>query len=591
MSTASFTPLDPRDEEGAVPELDDRDDRLLVEQAKAGDREAFGELIRRHRAQVYGYARSIAQEPFLAEDIVQDALIRAFLHLGTLVDTERFLPWLHRIVRNQAYTRLRSRSVAKEQSFSALAPSQGSIEPSEDTWRDLDYILHRLSQSRPPAGQETNPEEALLRRELMDTIGGILGCLNRRERQIFESHFFDHLSPQEIAKLFQLSSANVYQIISRGRKKVIQEKLRISVDHYMKNRRDMGLMKKTLLPNNAASHEGGTWTSAASAIHRILGYTDKAFSLPMVMGLTGHAFRINIGPGDVHIGGPTSFNFGDILTKGLLNLGFRCRFVDGLRKDGPGPNANLVDPSLLTEQAMHKRSMHKALPEALELIHRSIDRGLPVLSWDLFIPEFGVIYGYDDEQRQLMAAELCREKAISYDNLGRGILEDLFILAIEDSFETDDRTMLQGALRMILDHYQGIEEEAPRTVRGLAAYSTWIEAFRGGAIEPNGHSYNVAFVQDARHFAAAFWNELADGWNGSDERDARIRSLFREAAVLYGDIARRLLPLRSLFPFPSGGDPNSPAAAEQAVPILESVLALERQAVSLLEAIDNELRS
>lgn len=71
---------------------EEEQDETLVERAKAGDQEAFGELVRRHRSKVYGYARSYTQEAYLAEDIVQDALIRAFLHLGTLVDSRRFLP-------------------------------------------------------------------------------------------------------------------------------------------------------------------------------------------------------------------------------------------------------------------------------------------------------------------------------------------------------------------------------------------------------------------------------------------------------------------------------------------------------------------
>lgn len=219
MSHRSIKQWEPEGEEELSQKLDEQGDQELVAQAQAGDRDAFGELIRRHRAQVYEYARSITQEPFLAEDVVQDALIRAFLHLGTLVDTRRFLPWLHRIVRNQAYTRLRSHSIAKEQAFSSLLQAQASEEPSEDHWYDLDYIMHHLSRFQHPSEQCMNPEERILRKELIDTIGGILNCLNRRERQIFESHFFDHLSPQKIANLFQLSSANVYQIISRSRKK------------------------------------------------------------------------------------------------------------------------------------------------------------------------------------------------------------------------------------------------------------------------------------------------------------------------------------------------------------------------------------
>ena len=56
----------------------------LVQLAQSGVREAFGELVRRHRSQMYGYARSITHESCMAEDIVQEALIRAFLHLRKL---------------------------------------------------------------------------------------------------------------------------------------------------------------------------------------------------------------------------------------------------------------------------------------------------------------------------------------------------------------------------------------------------------------------------------------------------------------------------------------------------------------------------
>lgn len=71
-------------------------ERELVERARFGDQEAFGELVRRHRAKALGLAGSLTKDMYLAEDIVQEALIRAFLHLGTLTDSNRFIPWLHR---------------------------------------------------------------------------------------------------------------------------------------------------------------------------------------------------------------------------------------------------------------------------------------------------------------------------------------------------------------------------------------------------------------------------------------------------------------------------------------------------------------
>lgn len=567
------------------------EDGELVRRAQAGDREAFGELTRRYRRQMYGYANALTQEPFLAEDIVQDALIRAFLHLGTLVDVGRFLPWLHRIVRNQAYSRLRSDPSAKEKPFSALRRDREEGDPDGADWSNLDAILHRVSRSLTDnADDAVNPEEHLMRRQVMDMIAGMLRCLSERERRIFESHFFDHLSPREIAKLFSLTPANVYQILSRSRRKVAQERIRVVVDQYMTERKDLGTMRTKVLAKTAEFHASGTWTSAGGAIYRMLSFTDRKLSMPMAMGLTGQAFRIAICPDDVHIAGPTVYAFRDILTRGLRNIGWSCRIVETQSKrDVSGENANLIDPALLTAEAKEKRQLQEELPAALDLIHHSIDRGIPVLSWDLFIPEFGVIYGYDDDQRLLTAMECMQDDKLPYDHLGRGTLEDLFVLALDEWTERDRRAMLSDALAMVLEHYRGLEAPADRCERGLRAYDAWMEAFRGGRIEPNGNAYNAAVVQDARRLAADFLSELSAEWEGNEESDARIRALSGEGARLYRQMAEQLQELVARFPFPSGGDPNSDASREFAVRTLQSVKALEEQAVSVLERMSEAL--
>lgn len=559
----------------------EQDDSVLVERARTGDREAFGELVRRHRAQVFGYARSFTQEPFLAEDIVQDALIRAFLHLGTLVDSRRFLPWLHRIVRNQAYTRLHASKRAKEQVFSVWNPPDAD---GETDWDDLDSILYRLGRRwSDPAGEAANPEEALVRRELLETIAGMLRCLNPRERRIVESHFFHHLSPQEIARLFQMSPANVYQILSRSRKKLVQEKIRVAVDHYVRNRKDEGRMKRVML-NKPEALSLRTWSSCAMAICGLLEFTERPCSLPIVMGLTGHAFRLNVVPENVHIAGPTMFRFEEVLQQGLRNIGFRTRVVSRMTAVIPGPNANLVSPDLLTPEARLKRQLPELLPEALELIHRSIDKGYPALSWDLFIPEFGLIYGYDDDARELRAGDNCgHDQNIPYDALGRGLLEELFVLVLDEPVETDRRTMLQGALDTALAHYRGEEPGGPLCAHGLAAYDAWRDAFQRGGVEPNGNAYTIAVAQDARRHAALFWQEVADTW--TDAVFDAVRPACREASALYGQIAEEYAVLARLFPFPSGGDPNHPEQREHAIRQIDRLRSLEQQAVSLLETM------
>lgn len=572
-------------------DLDKLEDSVLVQRAQTGEREAFGELIRRHRRQVYGYAQALTQEPFLAEDIVQDALIRAFMHLGTLMDVGRFLPWLHRIVRNQAYSRLSRNRIGKERPFSTLQGIGKDGDPTGVVWSNLDDILHRVSCSlEENAKTAANPEEHFMRQQLLEMITSMLSCLTKRERQVFESHFFDHLSPQEIAKLFSLSATNVYQILSRSRKKVAQERIRVVVDQYMMERKDLGTMKTNVLSKTAAFDGPGTWTSAGWALYRMLGFTDQKLSLPMVMGLTGQAFRITICRDDVHIAGPTMYPFGEVLTRGLQNIGWSCRIVEKQNKcEIPGDNTNLIDSTLLTAAAKEKRPLQEELPAALDLIHHSIDRGIPVLSWDLFVPEFGIIYGYDDKQRMLTAMECMQDDKLPYDHLGRGTLEDLFILALGERTEKDQRSMLRDALTMILDHYHGKEAPTNLGERGLRAYDVWMDAFHGGKIEPNGNAYNIAVVQDARLYAASFLSEIGAEWQGDGESDERIRTLSAEVAQVYRQMAEQLQELASLFPFPSGGDPNSGMNRERAVHVLQLVKSLEEQNVSLLEQMNAAL--
>ncbi len=234
----------------------------LTRMAREGDRQAFGELVRRSRAKMYGWARSLTQDHYMAEDIVQEALIRAFLNIGRLWENSRFTPWLARIVRNQAYMKLRRGGpFAKERPFSGLETGAAAVsgpvertaavgigERAADDWRDIDRILFHLSrQTEYTARPMQDPAAALLRKELVDGIRQLLACLSPREKDIVEAYFFRHVTPHEIALVLDTSVANVYNSISRARSKLQRERIRLHVSMYVKRRRDAGKPKARLL--------------------------------------------------------------------------------------------------------------------------------------------------------------------------------------------------------------------------------------------------------------------------------------------------------------------------------------------------------
>jgi RNA polymerase sigma-70 factor (ECF subfamily) len=84
--------------------------RDLVDRAKQGDEEAFDALARRVGDRCMAIACRILRDVDLAEDAVQAALIVAWREVRTLRDSDRFEPWLHRILTNECYAEARRRT-------------------------------------------------------------------------------------------------------------------------------------------------------------------------------------------------------------------------------------------------------------------------------------------------------------------------------------------------------------------------------------------------------------------------------------------------------------------------------------------------
>lgn len=110
-------------------------DAELVRRVQQGDREAFSELVRRHQAALYRHARSMGMAHEAAQDLVQDACVRAFVRIRQCRDPQRFAAWLFRIFRNLVldFTRdVRRREVPLE----ALAQTPAVERESDPLLRD-----------------------------------------------------------------------------------------------------------------------------------------------------------------------------------------------------------------------------------------------------------------------------------------------------------------------------------------------------------------------------------------------------------------------------------------------------------------------
>ena len=85
------------------------DELALVQAAKGGDVAAFEELVRRYDRNVFRIAQHITQNREDAEDVVQDAFLKAYTNLGQFQGQSKFYTWLVRIAVNEALMKLRRR--------------------------------------------------------------------------------------------------------------------------------------------------------------------------------------------------------------------------------------------------------------------------------------------------------------------------------------------------------------------------------------------------------------------------------------------------------------------------------------------------
>jgi RNA polymerase sigma-70 factor, ECF subfamily len=88
----------------------EHDDAALVHTVLGGERDAFCTLVKRHQASLFRYAHSLGTPPEIAEDLVQDAFVRAYERLRQCRDGARFRSWLLSIFRNLIMDHARSRT-------------------------------------------------------------------------------------------------------------------------------------------------------------------------------------------------------------------------------------------------------------------------------------------------------------------------------------------------------------------------------------------------------------------------------------------------------------------------------------------------
>ena len=100
----------------------DVSDKELVRAVQAGDREAYGQLVIRYERSLRAVIAQIVSDIHVAEDLAQDAFVKAFQNVSRLRNPSRFGPWLYKIARHEALMWIRRRPRITEGSLSKDTP-------------------------------------------------------------------------------------------------------------------------------------------------------------------------------------------------------------------------------------------------------------------------------------------------------------------------------------------------------------------------------------------------------------------------------------------------------------------------------------
>jgi RNA polymerase sigma-70 factor (ECF subfamily) len=180
------------------------DEPVLVAAAQAGDIVAFETLVGRYERKILRLAQNITQNREDAEDVMQEAFLKAYEHLSGFQGNSRFYTWLVRIAVNQALMKLRKRR-----------PNVVSIDEEVNTGEDL--IPREIEDWGP------SPEDRYKQTELSDILSEVIGDLDPSFRIVFQLRDIEELSTEETAEALGLSVPAVKSRLLRARLKLRQK--------------------------------------------------------------------------------------------------------------------------------------------------------------------------------------------------------------------------------------------------------------------------------------------------------------------------------------------------------------------------------
>jgi hypothetical protein len=240
-----------------------------------------------------------------------------------------------------------------------------------------------------------------------------------------------------------------------------------------------------------------------------------------VYGGSGHAFVLNVHD-VVCPSGPTAWDrrpFWDL----CRNLGIETEVVTS------GPEDSLDD--------MRRLAWDKA--------RTAIDQGLPCYGWELDIPEYYLIYGYDETGYYYRGPRAERGAGpLPWERLGESEIGVVEVNVVRPGAIAGDRRTLVDVIDFALEWAESPNQwMSPGYHSGDSGYEIWRKALEGGLADGFGCSYNAQVWAECRYYAWAFLEEARNRCGQHTEEP------FAEAVHRYAEVSAALKQVADLFPF------------------------------------------
>jgi len=227
-----------------------------------------------------------------------------------------------------------------------------------------------------------------------------------------------------------------------------------------------------------------------------------------------------------------------------------------------------------------------------KFVKQSMDEGVPVYGWELEIPEYYVLYGYDDDgyyYSDPMADEAKGPKP--WNELGTTDIGLIEVYRVKTGTAKDDAIIVKSALENALKHASNPEDWifVDHYASGLKGYDVWINAMEAGKADRYGTGYNVEVWKECRHYAVGFLKEAKERLEGVAD------TLFDESLSHYQVVADNLSQVAEMYPFiPSSipeaeGPIKTDEKCQTAIDSLNRAREAEAEGMEFLEKIIGKL--